>query len=464
MTDWMVSLAVVPIGRRPGGTQWLLSFWPYLVAIAFIIAGAIVAFWLMKRRLGLAAATGGLMAILLLGAGAIGLAVMGQRMSHTHPNPPEVDLYDSWLTFMNDSSRAGHAPGAVGPKSARKVWSYIGGLDRAPFSGSAAVVGGRVFVGCDNQQLHCFHADTGDVLWKFQARHELFAAPVVAEGRVYLGEGLHEHEDARLYCLDASTGKKQWEFATAGHIEFSPTYFRGRLYVPAGPDGVYCLDAATGQAIWHARGLHVDLSPAVTAEGVFFGTSYGEAAFYCLKLDDGSIRWKRPAPQGVCGSPSTDGQRIYFGMGNGTFDMSHAQPEGMVACLSAADGQVLWKAAHVKDTVLTSIALWQGRTFFASRDGVVHCLEADTGRVIWTHPAPDAVVSSPAVGDGRVYFGCDDAHVYCLDAATGRPMWKYDTSRAIFNPDARVMSSPAIVNGRLYVGSMNFHFFCLGEE
>ena len=220
---------------------------------------------------------------------------------------------------------------------------------------------------------------------------------------MYVGEGLHEHQDARLYCLDSATGARLWEFATAGHIEFSPTYFQGKLYIPAGPDGVYCLDPS-GQKLWHCPSLHVDISPAVSADGVFFGTSYGEMAFYCLELENGSIRWKRPAPQGVCGSPSIDGQRIYFGLGNGTFDMSHSNPKGMVACLSAADGQVLWQTTHVKDTVLTSIALSQGRVFFASRDGLVHCLDAATGEVKWTHQAPDVVVSSPAVGEGRGLF------------------------------------------------------------
>jgi outer membrane protein assembly factor BamB len=226
-------------------------------------------------------------------------------------------------------------------------------------------------------------------------------------------------------------------------------------------DGVYCVDPRDGRLVWRYAGVHVDMSPSVTEGGVFFGSVYGSPAFYALDPRSGALRWKRAAPLGVSGSPSTDGERICFGLGNGTFEASHAQPRGAVVCL-AADGRTLWQR-DLPDAVLTTVALADGAAYFGCRDGRVYGVDAATGEVRWSFATQDAVVSSPAVAGGRVYFGSNDGTIYGVEARTGAKIWSYDTSQEAFNTDARVMASPAISDGRLYVGSMNFCFFALGD-
>jgi outer membrane protein assembly factor BamB len=245
-------------------------------------------------------------------------------------------------------------------------------------------------------------------------------------------------------------------------VEFAPTLREKRLYVGAGGDGVYCLEAETGQKLWQYPIAHVDMSPGVTANGVYLGSVYGEQAFHALDPATGRLLWKRPAPYGVCGSPSAAGGRVYFGLGNGNFEMSHADPKGSVWCLDAVDGDTVW-THDVGDAVLTSVALADGSAFFGSRDGHVYCLNAATGGRRWAFDARTPVLSSPAVLDGKVYFGANSGLVRCLDAADGELLWEYDTTKASFSADTRVLASPAIGDGRLYVGSMNGTFFCLGE-
>jgi outer membrane protein assembly factor BamB len=206
------------------------------------------------------------------------------------------------------------------------------------------------------------------------------------------------------------------------------------------------------------------MSPAVSEAGVFFGNVYGDPAFYRLDPADGSLIWRQPAPLGVTGSPSTDGARVCFGIGNGDFSMSHANPAGGVVCLAVDDGRTLWRTAHMADAVLTSVALDDGRAFFGSRDGHLYCVGAADGRPLWKVYAGAPVLSSPAVAGGRVCFGCDDGVVRCVRAEDGRGIWEFDTSGEAFNTDARVIGSPAIAGGRVYVGSMNFLFFCLGGK
>ena len=451
------------LGPPGGPARWLqvlLSFLPHVVA-AVLLLGGLLAFlkWFPRFSFRMRLVVVAVLA-LAISTGWAGLMLLPGR-----PPPRQGHTrVGEWATFMGSAYRTGHADAAGGPALGEKMWAFRDRLLRAPFAGSPAVAGGRVYVGSDNRRLYCFDAETGKVVWTFKAGNELFASPAVAGGRVFLGEGLHHTTDAKLYCLDAASGRKLWEFQTASHIEFGPSLFDGKVYFGAGEDGIYCLDARSGKKVWQYPGVHVDMSPAVTAEGVFFGNVYGSPAFYCLDPKDGKLLWRMPAPYGVCGSPSTDGRRVYFGLGNGTFEMSHADPLGAVACLSAEDGRVLWTTTCVGDSVLTTVALWRGSAFFGSRDGRLYCVSAETGRRRWSYDAGQPVLSSPAVAGGRVYFGCDDGCVYCLDAASGRRLWRYDTSRAAFNTDARVIASPAVAGGKVYVGSMNFFFFCLGES
>jgi outer membrane protein assembly factor BamB len=368
----------------------------------------------------------------------------------------------AWLTFMGNCHRTGNVEQTAGPKVGGKIWTFRENTFPAPFAASPAVYGDSVYVGSDNGKLYCLDAFTGEVRWEFEAEYEIFASPAVADGRVYVGEGLHYTGDAKLYCLDASTGKLLWDFQTSSHVEFGPTLFDGKVYFGAGEDGVYCCDAQSGQKLWQYKDVHVDMSPAVTAQGVFFGNVYGEPSFYRLNMEDGKLLWKKPAPYGVCGSPSTDGQRVYFGLGNGTFNMSHAQPEGSVWCLSVAEGSEVWRR-EVRDAVLTTVALSQKLAYFGSRDGRLYCVDAMSGEIHWSFNTDEPVLSSPAVVGGLVYLGSDDGYFYCLDAASGEEVWKYDTSEVSFSADARVISSPAVANNRVYVGSMNYFFFCLGD-
>src|SRR5262249_29783573 len=109
--------------------------------------------------------------------------------------------------------------------------------------------------------VYCLARDTGRVVWKFDdAGHvqQTFSSPCLADGRLYIGEGMHRNFPCKLYCLDAATGRKHWHFEAAGHIESSPCVASGRVYFGAGDDGVYCLDARTGKQLWHYQAeVHV---------------------------------------------------------------------------------------------------------------------------------------------------------------------------------------------------------------
>src|ERR1043166_8209681 len=80
-------------------------------------------------------------------------------------------------------------------------------------------------------------------LWRYAPSdfRGTFSSPVVKDGRLVCGEGLHQTADARISCLDLA-GQRLWELRTKSHVESTACIEGGRVYVGAADDGVYCVD------------------------------------------------------------------------------------------------------------------------------------------------------------------------------------------------------------------------------
>jgi len=368
-----------------------------------------------------------------------------------------------WENLGGNAARAGNVDGKPGPEYGGEIWAFREALDRAPFISSAAVVGGRVYVGCDNNYLYCFDAKSSRVIWKFETEYEVFSSPAVAYGKVYVGEGLHYTEDAKFYCVDAQTGKFVWHFQTSSHTESSPAVSDGKVYFGAGEDGVYCLDAETGEKAWQYPGVHVDSSPIVVDGWCYFGSGYGISRFHCVNALNGTLRWKYDLEYPAWGGPAVVSGKVYFAVGNGNFNVSDDEPYGGVICLRAEDGEKIW-SFEALDSVLTSVAIADGKAYFGSRDSKLYCLNAGMGEEIWNYQTNYPIVSSPAVAGLNVYSGCNDGKIYCLSTEDGELKWSFDTGKSdIITFDARILASPTVADSKVYVGSMNFYFYCIGE-
>lgn len=376
----------------------------------------------------------------------------------------------AWPAFRGGLTRTGSADQQPGPQMGEEIWVFRDLDFRAgSFSSSPAVVGNRLYVGSAQADIfskggvvYCLDAESGDMIWKFKTKREIFSSPAVVDGKVYIGEGLHSDVDAELYCLDASTGSLLWSFKTTSHVESSPTVVDGRVFFGNGTNGVYCVDAETGEQIWSHPGLYVSVSPVVYDGSVYVGTGYGETGIYCLDADTGALKWELRQNYPVWSSPSVSSGKVYFGVGNGNFLESDENPYGKAICVDAETSEVIWEY-EVGDSVLTAIAFSDGFVYFGSRDGNVYCLTAESGDLKWKQDTGEAVVSSPAVAGDYVYIGSDNGIVYCLDKSSGQLEWEYDTT--ITAPDGTsILSSPAVANNRVYVGSSKLYFFCIGEQ
>jgi outer membrane protein assembly factor BamB len=355
---------------------------------------------------------------------------------------------------------------------------------------SPLVNGDRIYVGVvhgaafRSGALYCLNRATGELLWAFNdggAMKDVFSSPCVADGKVYIGEGFHQHSGCKLFCLDAVSGKKLWQVQTGSHTESSPCVADGKVYFGAGDDGLYCVDAANGEVVWHeGKGLHVDASPLVVGGRVYCGSGVGDAyqetCVFCLDATTGKERWRQPTDLPVWGEAALTGDRLYVGAGNGNFMASEgdgaladskAKPAGAVLCFKADTGDRIWRY-DVADGVHVRVVADRSCVYFAARDQNCYCLDRADGRLLWKKDLGSPVVASPALvqcpecgGAVNLYVVAAAGQVYCLDPTTGAQEWLLDVAKEQKLP-AELFSSPTVVATREADGDHRRVYFGCG--
>jgi outer membrane protein assembly factor BamB len=310
---------------------------------------------------------------------------------------------------------------------------------------------------------------TGQETWRFTDDDSLkpvFATPTVADGQVFVGEGLHRDTDCRLFRLDAAPGKPSWPHpvATTSHTESSPCVVAGKVYFSAGDDGLYCVSAADGQEVWHVHGieqkLHIDTPPAVAHNRVFAGSGYRTFTLLAFDAATGNELWRTPINLRSFGPPLVLGERVVYGLGTGNLveDVSaeteegvppETQPAGAVVCVEAATGRVLWRFDTPK-SVHTALAADAHAIYAACRDGNVYALDRQNGHLRWKRSLGAPLTAGPALATYAggaftlaVYAVSSEGRFACLNAADGSVRWHRDlpreTGRAV-----QVLSTPTV--------------------
>jgi len=127
------------------------------------------------------------------------------------------------------------------------------------------VVGGKLFFGSTDDQLHCMDLKTGVTEWTYYSGAPIRLAPSVVNDRVYFGS-----DDGHVYCVNATTGKLHWQFR-------------------AGPEEDWLIGRGELISRWPVRtGVLVDNGVAFFGAGVF---PHENVYLYAVNADDGSVIW-----------------------------------------------------------------------------------------------------------------------------------------------------------------------------
>ena len=118
----------------------------------------------------------------------------------------------------------------------RQVWRYDG--NRRGYYSTPAIANGRVWVGAEDQNLHCVDARSGKGIWTFKTGGGVWASPCVIDDKVVFGS-----RDSHVYCVDANTGKLVWRLKLDGRIISSPCIVDGVIWIGTATGYFYCIAA-----------------------------------------------------------------------------------------------------------------------------------------------------------------------------------------------------------------------------
>jgi outer membrane protein assembly factor BamB len=398
----------------------------------------------------------------------VGISHQKQALTNT-PSPRfEMTFRKGWNRLLVKVSTANvkgyremkFAPRFYDPEPVPYQEKNIVWVARLPERSNAPpiVVGDRLFVSAEPDELLCLDKKTGRTLWRringhYEATPEAdrAAKPVFKEKIAPLAEQLYRTTDydkglelrrqiqELLVAADEAKYKMKWDGHLAAHfgiVGFStnPVSDGRRVYVFYGQGVAACYDL-DGNRVWIARleapEIRYSCSPALAGGRLI--TVFG--GMQALDAETGKVAWKQPEITSIAS--------LIPGRIAGTDVVSTR--EGQV--VRAADGKVLWRNPHIqKGDTGWAAPTFIGDVLYVPWYGVTQLIVADFAGVsgdAWQpkvrvieleadHRRPNgewldrSTACSPVVYEGR-YYNLDQYGVfYAADLASGKTLYKKD--------------------------------------
>jgi outer membrane protein assembly factor BamB len=364
-----------------------------------------------------------------------------------HEGPKEIIASDfpafkapasgDWPLFRGNSLQTGVA-GSTLPEKLSVLWKV---KTKDGIEGTAAIVGGTVYIGSLDEHLHAFELATGKEKWRYKAVP--FKAPVsFKDGSVYIGDS-----DGIFHCVAAATGKQRWTFKTEGEIAGGANFSNDAVLFGSGDETLYCL-TMEGKERWRFK---VPGGPVLGTPAVVDGRTFAagcDSTLHVIDLATGKEQGSVDLGGQIGATPAIVGDFMYIGtMTNQFLGINWKKPEIAWTYEAAKHQQPFYASAAVTDTLVIA----------GSRDKRVHALDRKTGKEVWSFDTRNKVDSSPVIVGQRIFVGSTDSNLYVLDLAKG-------TEIARFELGSPIAGSPAVGDRCLVIGTDDGTIYCLGEK
>ncbi|HVK13263.1 MAG TPA: PQQ-binding-like beta-propeller repeat protein [Gemmataceae bacterium] len=350
------------------------------------------------------------------------------------------------------------------------------------------------------EQVVCFDAKTGDVVWKkpFNVFHtdivtnRLGWSPLAADPEnklifVHLTGG-------QLLAMKADTGETAWEHSLTeefgrvtgygGRIGGGPIFDSGLVivgivnaswgsYAP-GSNRWVAFDAKTGQIAWWAestgtlRGTYYS-NPVVAVIGGqrLMITGGADGFIHAFQVRTGKRVWSHQIAVGVVNpSPVVDGDLVYISHGE---ENPTGGSLGRVTCLdagkiTAGKPKVVWEFNRGIRFGLASLAIADGRLYVPDDAAKVYCFDAKKGKQLWKYSYGTVSRGAPLIADGKMYLSETNAKFHIIRLDGDNEPTKVHTTYFKNKPGASGFvesnSTPSVADGRVYLASRD-EIYCI---
>ncbi len=208
----------------------------------------------------------------------------------------------------------------------------------------------RIFFGNTGGTFFCIEKATGDVRWKFEIPDNrtfkgIRSSPAADSATIVFGA-----DDGTVYALDAKTGTVSWTFETGAPVLAAPLIALGRVFVGNRHGEFFALDISTGRPAWKSRTAAPIYANAVPAgRVVIVGDLAGGASGFTMS--DGTLLWHTDLGGPINSGGAVAGRTVYVGT-----------MKKQVLGLDPENGAILWKA-DAGGRIRTSPAAASGHLF-----------------------------------------------------------------------------------------------------
>ena len=339
----------------------------------------------------------------------------------------------TWPMYRGDASGAAYTPQGLALPLELK-WEFA---TRDMVYSSPAVANGAVFVGSTDHRLYALDAESGSVLWSYDAAAEVRSSPCVLAGKVIFADTA-----GRLHAVDQDSGRGLWRHDVEACPDCSVRGDGERAFIGTSVGTLLAFQPTDGKRLWQAKlDGEVEASAAYDGGRVAIGTP--ASGLVLLNAADGSRQWQWRVEGGLHGSPVLTDGRLVVGSGDGRVE------------LLDTDGSLIW-TSFLRSDIQCSPAVGHGRVVIGSADGEVACFELVTGRTVWRFDAEGDISASPTIAGRTVFIGSHAGQLYALRADNGKLTWRYRTGYSIH-------STPAVADGRLFV-ALRYYNMCAFAE
>ncbi|GAB5561166.1 MAG: hypothetical protein SynsKO_28130 [Synoicihabitans sp.] len=277
-------------------------------------------------------------------------------------------------------------------------------------STSAIAPDGTIHFGTVTGTVYALNPN-GSIRWTSSLGNSAYvAAPSVAEdGTVYF-----KQDDGTLRAF-SSQGTQLWSYFVPGEGSYAGPAITtdGTIIVPANDGALHALSPA-GSLIWKYQpqtaentddvsGIYT--SPSIDQHGNIYACTLNGTAFSVT--DKGALRWvfRTPEPgENVSSSLALGDGRAYFASYGG-FLYALDQTSGTMVWRSSIEAQARSSSAAIASDGSIIVGSYANKLFRFSSDG----------QQIRAWSAGNWFRSSPALADGRIYVGNGDGKIYAFD-------------------------------------------------
>jgi outer membrane protein assembly factor BamB len=198
----------------------------------------------------------------------------------------------------------------------------------------------------------------------------------------------------------------------------------------------------------------INLTPTTDGERIYLPLANG--TMVSLSASDGQLIWKMDLGGQLSSSPVADERAVYVASETRVDESKAPRATGALHALGRAGGITQWMRTF-PTPLRGALAANQTTLFGGTGDGRVYAIQKRTGEILWITQYSAPFNSQPLAFDSSLYLGSEDGTLIALSQATGRTFWRYRTR-------GFVRGQVAVANGLVFFGSADGYVYAVNES